>query len=79
MHCTLKWTSSTAVPSGSPNGQAPFPTRFPSSADALATIDATMTVTAILEAGRRSLDAGGRPHEIDFDRAGEPQVVKAAE
>ena len=47
-------------------------------ADRLATIDATQTMTAILEAGRRSLDEGGRPHEIDYDEAGDPLAVKAA-
>ena len=51
------------------------PTDF---ADQLATIEATQTMTAILEAGRRSLDDGGRPYRIDYDAAGEPVAVKAA-
>jgi hypothetical protein len=33
---------------------------------ALATADATLVVTAILEAGRRSLDAGGAPVTITY-------------
>jgi D-galacturonate reductase len=33
----------------------------------LATVDDTLTVTAILEAGRRSLDQGGRVYRIDYD------------
>jgi D-galacturonate reductase len=32
----------------------------------LATIDDTVLVTAILEAGRRSLDSGGLPHQIEY-------------
>jgi D-galacturonate reductase len=36
----------------------------------LATADRTLAVTAILEAGRRSLDAGGAPVAIDWDDAG---------
>jgi D-galacturonate reductase len=32
----------------------------------LATVDDTVLVTAILEAGRRSLDAGGMPHQIEY-------------
>lgn len=32
----------------------------------LATIDDTVLVTAILEAGRRSLDSGGMPHQIEY-------------
>ena len=44
----------------------------------LATIEETTTMTAILEAGRRSLDTGGQPHRIDFDGVGNPQEVKQA-
>jgi D-galacturonate reductase len=32
----------------------------------LATVDDTVLVTAILEAGRRSLDSGGLPHQIEY-------------
>jgi D-galacturonate reductase len=32
----------------------------------LATVEDTVLVTAILEAGRRSLDAGGLPHQIEY-------------
>jgi D-galacturonate reductase len=32
----------------------------------LATVDDTILVTAILEAGRRSLDSGGTPHQIEY-------------
>ena len=44
----------------------------------LATIEETATMTAILEAGRRSLDTGGQPHRINFDGVGNPQEVKEA-
>ncbi len=40
----------------------------------LATIQETATGTAILEAGRRSLDDGGRAHSLVYDEAG--QVVE---
>ncbi|NOX53829.1 MAG: Gfo/Idh/MocA family oxidoreductase [Planctomycetes bacterium] len=36
----------------------------------LATVDETLLVTAILEAGRRSLDGGGRPYQILYDAHG---------
>ena len=36
----------------------------------LATIDDTMLVTAILEAGRRSLDSGGLPQRIGYSADG---------
>ena len=38
----------------------------------LATVQETALVTAMLEAGRRSLDAGGRIIGIDYDDAGRP-------
>ena len=44
-------------------------------ADRLATIEATQTMTAILEAGRRSLDDGGQPYEIEYGEGGEPLAV----
>jgi D-galacturonate reductase len=37
----------------------------------LATAEATVPVTAILEAGRRSLDEGGRVYEIEYDEGGQ--------
>jgi D-galacturonate reductase len=36
----------------------------------LATVEDTALVTAILEAGRRSLDAGGAMHRIDYSSDG---------
>jgi D-galacturonate reductase len=36
----------------------------------LATVDDTITVTAILEAGRRSLDEGGKAFRIEYGREG---------
>ncbi len=36
----------------------------------LATVDDTVLVTAILEAGRRSLDSGGVPHQIEYAATG---------
>ncbi|HIG52716.1 MAG TPA: Gfo/Idh/MocA family oxidoreductase [Candidatus Handelsmanbacteria bacterium] len=41
----------------------------------LATIGTTQTMTAILEAGRRSLDSAGRPQRIAFDDSGQPQSI----
>ena len=41
----------------------------------LATIQETSLVTAVLEAGRRSLDDGGRRIRIDYDGAGSPQSL----
>ncbi len=38
--------------------------------DKLATIDETTWVTAILEAGRRSLDEGGSVQQINYDSEG---------
>jgi D-galacturonate reductase len=38
----------------------------------LATVDDTITVTAILDAGRRSLDDGGKPIRIEYGRDGNP-------
>jgi D-galacturonate reductase len=38
----------------------------------LATVDDTISVTAILEAGRRSLDNGGKPVRIEYGRDGKP-------
>jgi len=38
----------------------------------LATIAATQTMTAILEAGRRSLDNGGQAYKIEYDGDGQP-------
>jgi D-galacturonate reductase len=46
----------------------------------LATVHTTQQGTAILEAGRRSLDAGGRPMDIDYDGDGhEPTGIKPHE
>jgi D-galacturonate reductase len=39
----------------------------------LATVHDTAAVTAILEAGRRSLDDGGRTYSIDYDETGQVQ------
>lgn len=47
--------------------------------DSLATVHGTMLTTAILEAGRRSLDAGGAQQVIVYDEAsGEPCDIKLA-
>jgi D-galacturonate reductase len=43
----------------------------------LATVQETALVTAILEAGRRSLDDGGRIVGIDYDEAGRPMGLSA--
>lgn len=40
-------------------------------ADRLATVDETIRVTAILEAGRRSLDLGGSVIRIVYDESGQ--------
>jgi len=37
----------------------------------LATVEETALVTAILEAGRKSLDDGGRVYQIEYDQAGQ--------
>jgi D-galacturonate reductase len=42
----------------------------------LATVRETRLVTAILEAGRRSLDRGGRVYEIVYDEAGDVVGMK---
>ncbi|GBF95493.1 D-galacturonic acid reductase [Raphidocelis subcapitata] len=44
----------------------------------LALAQDTLAVTAILEAGRASLDAGGAPVEIEYDGAGAPAAVRVA-
>ncbi len=44
--------------------------------DQLATIGRTLMMTAILEAGRRSLDNGGRAYTIAYDAAGHPSTVE---
>jgi D-galacturonate reductase len=44
----------------------------------LATIDDTVLVTAILEAGRRSLDSGGLPHQIEYATAGNAVALSVA-
>jgi D-galacturonate reductase len=44
----------------------------------LATIDDTVLVTAILEAGRRSLDAGGMPHQIEYATGGRAVALSVA-
>ncbi len=41
----------------------------------LALADATVVVTAILQAGRMSLDAGGAPVAIGYDEAGVPSSL----
>lgn len=42
----------------------------------LALADTTLAVTAILEAGRLSLDAGGTPVEIEYDEMGQPSALE---
>jgi hypothetical protein len=42
----------------------------------LALLGGTVAVTAILEAGRRSLDAGGAPVDILYDAQGLPSGLK---
>jgi D-galacturonate reductase len=44
----------------------------------LATIDDTVLVTAILEAGRRSLDSGGLPHQIEYAGSGDAIALSVA-
>jgi D-galacturonate reductase len=44
----------------------------------LATVDDTVLVTAILEAGRRSLDSSGAPHQIDYAASGEAVALSVA-
>jgi len=44
----------------------------------LATVDDTVLVTAILEAGRRSLDSGGMPHLIQYTTAGNAAALSVA-
>jgi D-galacturonate reductase len=44
----------------------------------LATVDDTVLVTAILEAGRRSLDAGGMPHQIEYATNGAAVALSVA-
>jgi D-galacturonate reductase len=41
---------------------------------ALATIGTTVLTTAVLEAGRRSLDLGGRPIDILYQDAADPHL-----
>ena len=43
----------------------------------LATIPTTQLMTAILEAGRRSLDAGGQPQKIVYDAEGQPVGIES--
>lgn len=42
----------------------------------LALADTTLAVTAILEAGRLSLDTGGAAVEIEHDDCGQPCALK---
>ena len=44
----------------------------------LATVDDTVLVTAILEAGRRSLDRGGLPHQIEYAATGSAVALSVA-
>lgn len=44
----------------------------------LATVDDTVLVTAILEAGRRSLDSGGMPHQIEYASGGSAVALSLA-
>ena len=44
----------------------------------LATVKETSLVTAVLEAGRRSMDDGGRVCQIDYSQAGQPSGISAA-
>jgi D-galacturonate reductase len=44
----------------------------------LATVDDTVLVTAILEAGRRSLDSGGLPHQIEYATSGDAIALSVA-
>jgi D-galacturonate reductase len=44
----------------------------------LATVEDTVLVTAILEAGRRSLDSGGMPHQIEYAPGGRAVALSVA-
>jgi D-galacturonate reductase len=44
----------------------------------LATVEDTVLVTAILEAGRRSLDSGGLPHQIEYASNGNAVALSVA-
>jgi D-galacturonate reductase len=44
----------------------------------LATVEDTVLVTAILEAGRRSLNSGGVPHQIEYAGSGEAVALSVA-
>ena len=44
----------------------------------LATVEDTVLVTAILEAGRRSLDSGGLPHQIEYASNGSAVALSVA-
>jgi D-galacturonate reductase len=44
----------------------------------LATVDDTVLVTAILEAGRRSLNSGGQPHQIEYAGSGNVVALSVA-
>jgi D-galacturonate reductase len=44
----------------------------------LATVEDTVLVTAILEAGRRSLDSGGQPHQIEYATTGDAIALSVA-
>jgi D-galacturonate reductase len=44
----------------------------------LATVEDTVLVTAILEAGRRSLDSGGMPHQIEYAAGGRAVALSIA-
>jgi D-galacturonate reductase len=44
----------------------------------LATVDDTVLVTAILEAGRRSLDSGGQPRQIEYAESGNAVALSVA-
>jgi D-galacturonate reductase len=44
----------------------------------LATVDDTVLVTAILEAGRRSLNTGGQPHQIEYAGSGNAVALSVA-
>jgi D-galacturonate reductase len=46
--------------------------------DGLATVDDTVLVTAILEAGRRSLNNGGLPHQIEYATTGDAVALSVA-
>jgi D-galacturonate reductase len=44
----------------------------------LATVEDTVLVTAILEAGRRSLDSAGMPHQIEYATGGRAVALSVA-